>query len=84
MAASLKLPSHVLAYWRTKFPLIRPLVDASGRYRYATNDLYLIRGIQHLVYVELYSIRGAQRILRLRGVEFVRAIGRGEASAVSG
>jgi DNA-binding transcriptional MerR regulator len=49
-----------------------------GRRYYRPDDIELLRGIQHLLYNEGYTIKGVQRILKDSGNKFVIAIGRGE------
>jgi DNA-binding transcriptional MerR regulator len=70
----LKVPQHVLRFWETKFPQIRPMKRAGGRRYYRPDDVDLLRGIRHLLYGEGYTIRGVQRILREQGPRFVEAV----------
>jgi DNA-binding transcriptional MerR regulator len=45
-----------------------------GRRYYRPDDIYLLRGIRHLLYGEGYTIRGVQRILREQGIKFVQSV----------
>jgi DNA-binding transcriptional MerR regulator len=74
VADELKVPQHVLRFWETKFPQIRPMKRAGGRRYYRPDDVDLLRGIRHLLYGEGYTIRGVQRILREQGPKFVQAV----------
>lgn len=76
VAADLGLPQHVLRFWETKFPQIRPLKRGGGRRYYRPDDVELLRGIRHLLYGEGYTIRGVQRILKAQGVRFVMNVWR--------
>lgn len=67
VASELDLPQHVLRFWESKFPQIRPLKRGGGRRYYRPQDVELLRRIRHLLYSEGYTIRGAQRLLRQRG-----------------
>ncbi|QFU16582.1 MerR family transcriptional regulator [Microvirga thermotolerans] len=78
VAEDLDLPQHVLRFWETRFPAIRPLKRGGGRRYYRPEDVDLLKGIRHLLYGEGYTIRGVQRILKEEGVRFVQAVGRGE------
>lgn len=78
VAQELDLPQHVLRFWETRFPQIKPLKRGGGRRYYRPNDVELLRGIRHLLYGEGYTIRGVQRILREQGLRFVAAVARGE------
>lgn len=74
VAAELNLPQHVLRFWETRFPQIKPMKRAGGRRYYRPDDVDLLRGIRHLLYGEGYTIRGVQRILREHGLKFVQTV----------
>jgi len=74
VAQDLDLPQHVLRFWETRFQQIKPLKRGGGRRYYRPDDIDLLRGIQHLLYGEGYTIRGAQRILKDHGVKFVQGV----------
>ncbi|GJD53436.1 hypothetical protein OPKNFCMD_6211 [Methylobacterium crusticola] len=81
VAEDLDLPQHVLRFWETRFTQVRPLKRGGNRRYYRPDDVDLVRGIRQLLYGQGYTIRGAQRILRERGMRFVQAVGRGEQAA---
>lgn len=64
VSAELDIPQHVLRFWETKFPQIRPLKRGGGRRYYRPEDVELLRHIQSLLHQEGYTIRGVQRLLR--------------------
>jgi DNA-binding transcriptional MerR regulator len=74
VAADLNLPQHVLRFWESRFPQIKPMKRAGGRRYYRPDDVDLLRGIRHLLYGEGYTIRGVQRILREHGLKFVQTV----------
>lgn len=74
VADELDVPQHVLRFWESRFPQIRPMKRAGGRRYYRPDDVDLLRGIRHLLYGEGYTIRGVQRILREEGPKFVQAV----------
>ena len=74
VADDLDLPQHVLRFWESRFPQIKPMKRAGGRRYYRPDDVDLLRGIRHLLYGEGYTIRGVQRILREQGPKFVQAV----------
>jgi DNA-binding transcriptional MerR regulator len=74
VADDLDLPQHVLRFWETRFPQIRPLKRGGGRRYYRPDDVELLRGIRHLLYSEGYTIRGVQRILKEQGARFVQMV----------
>lgn len=64
VADELQVPQHVLRFWESKFPLIRPLKRGGGRRYYRPEDIVLLRRISDLLYVQGYTIKGVQRLLR--------------------
>jgi DNA-binding transcriptional MerR regulator len=72
VADDLDVPKHVLRFWEVKFPQIRPMKRGGGRRYYRPEDLVLLRGIQHLLHAQGYTIKGVQKILREQGVEQVK------------
>jgi DNA-binding transcriptional MerR regulator len=81
VAEDIDVPQHVLRFWETRFPQIKPLKRGGGRRYYRREDVDLVRGIRALLYGQGYTIKGVQRILREGGVRNVQAVGRGEAQA---
>ena len=65
----LDVPQHVLRFWETKFPEIQPLKRGGRRRYYRPEDLALLTTIRDLLYVQGYTIRGVQRLLREGGIE---------------
>lgn len=57
------LPHHVLRYWETRFPQLRPLTRAGNRRYYRVEDVALVRRIDALLNREGYTIRGVQQLL---------------------
>ncbi len=83
VAADLDLPQHVLRFWESKFPQVRPLKRAGGRRYYRPDDVELLRAIQRLLYKDGYTIRGVQRILREQGVRGMIALALGDEGAAA-
>ncbi len=63
LAAELGVPQHILRYWETRFPQLRPLQRAGNRRYYRPADVELVRKIHSLLNVEGFTVRGAQKIL---------------------
>lgn len=74
VAEALDLPQHVLRFWETRFPQIKPLKRAGGRRFYRPDDVELLRTIRQLLYADGYTIKGVQRILKEHGVRAVVAM----------
>ncbi len=67
VAAELDVPPHVLRFWETKFSEIQPVKMKGGRRHYRPEDVIRLRSIQHLLYGEGYTIKGAQAALEQNG-----------------
>ena len=64
VSEELDLPAHVLRFWESKFPDIKPLKRGGGRRYYRPEDVDLLRRIRKFLYHEGYTIRGVQKLLR--------------------
>ncbi|HJT05886.1 MAG TPA: MerR family transcriptional regulator [Stellaceae bacterium] len=70
VAQELEVPQHVLRFWESRFPQVRPLKRAGGRRYYRPDDVALLRRIRQCLYDQGYTIKGVQKLLRegaLRG-----------------
>ncbi len=67
LSAELGLPQHILRYWETRFPQLRPLQRAGNRRYYRPDDVALARRINRLLNEEGYTIRGVQQLLAKSG-----------------
>ncbi len=76
VAEDLDLPAHVLRFWESKFPQLKPLKRGGGRRYYRPEDIALLSRIRQCLYHEGYTIRGVQKLLS-EGT--IGAIGRIEA-----
>jgi DNA-binding transcriptional MerR regulator len=70
-AEDLDLPQHVLRFWETRFPQIKPLKRGGGRRYYRPDDVDLLRVIKQLLYGEGYTIKGVQRLFKEQGARAV-------------
>lgn len=59
----LDIKSHVLRYWETEFPQLRPDKGSTGQRLYREKDLRLIKRIKQLLYDEKFTIAGAKKKL---------------------
>ena len=64
VADDLQVPQHVLRFWESKFPQLKPLKRGGGRRYYRPEDITLLRKISELLYTQGYTIKGVQRLLR--------------------
>ena len=68
VADDLEVPQHVLRFWETKFPQIRPMKRGGGRRYYRPEDIELLRSIRDLLYEQGYTIKGVQKLMREGGL----------------
>ncbi len=67
LSGELGLPQHILRYWETRFPQLRPLQRSGNRRYYRPADVALVRRINQLLNVEGFTVRGAQKALAEHG-----------------
>ena len=74
VADVLETPAHVLRFWESRFPQIKPVKRAGGRRYYRPSDVALLAGIKRLLHDEGLTIRGVQKILRDQGARHVAGL----------
>ncbi|KQX17529.1 MULTISPECIES: MerR family transcriptional regulator [unclassified Sphingomonas] len=67
LSAELGIQQHILRYWETRFPQLRPLQRAGNRRYYRPADAALVRRIHSLLNEQGYTIRGVQKLLSQKG-----------------
>jgi DNA-binding transcriptional MerR regulator len=56
--------AHVLRYWETEFPSLRPKKNRAGNRNYRPKDIKAILVIKDLLYKEGFTISGARKKLQ--------------------
>ncbi len=79
VAEELDVPQHVLRFWESKFPQVRPLKRGGGRRYYRPEDVELLARIRQLLYSDGYTIRGVQRLMREGALKVKREAAHAEA-----
>jgi DNA-binding transcriptional MerR regulator len=67
LASELGVPQHILRYWETRFPQLKPLQRAGNRRYYRPDDVALAKRIHSLLENDGYTIRGVQQLLARSG-----------------
>ncbi len=67
VAEELDVQQHVLRFWETKFPQIKPLKRGGGRRYYRPEDVDFLKHIQKLLYEDKYTIKGVQQLFKEQG-----------------
>ena len=69
LSAELGVAQHILRYWESKFPELKPLQRAGNRRYYRAADVALVRRIHRLLGEEGYTVKGVQKLLRSKSAE---------------
>ncbi|MGB0907919.1 MAG: MerR family transcriptional regulator [Maricaulaceae bacterium] len=72
----LGLQPHVLRFWESKFPQIKPMKRGGGRRFYRPEDIEFLRGIKILLHDEKHPIKDVQKLIRKKGAASVVDLGR--------
>ena len=64
LSEQLGVAQHILRYWESRFPQLRPMQRAGNRRYYRPADVELARRINRLLNQEGYTVRGVQKLLR--------------------
>lgn len=56
--------AHVLRYWETQFPALKPRKNRAGNRTYRVGDIKCILAIRKLLYEKGYTIAGAKQKLK--------------------
>ena len=84
LAEELGVPQHILRYWETRFPQLRPLQRAGNRRYYRPADVGLAHRIHRLLNQDGYTIRGVQQLLDSGGGDSEEAAAPAPAQAHGG
>ena len=64
VAGDLEVPQHVLRFWETHFPQVKPSRMRGSRRYYRPEDIELLKKIKILLYSQGYTIKGAKKLIR--------------------
>ncbi len=63
VAQATGLAPHILRYWESRFPQLRPVTRAGNRRYYRPEDVALVERIDRLLNREGYTIKGVQQLI---------------------
>lgn len=69
LSTELGIAPHILRYWETRFPQLKPLQRSGNRRYYRPEDVALVRRIDSLLNRDGYTIKGVQKLLAARGTK---------------
>ncbi len=64
LSQQLGVAQHILRYWESRFPQLKPMQRAGNRRYYRPADVELVYRIHRLLNEEGYTVRGVQKLLR--------------------
>jgi DNA-binding transcriptional MerR regulator len=64
VASELEVPQHVLRFWETHFPQVKPSRMRGGRRYYRPEDVEFLKKIKTLLYLQGYTIKGAKKLIK--------------------
>ena len=67
VSAELGVAQHILRYWESRFPQLKPLTRAGNRRYYRPEDLMLLRRIDQALNRDGYTVKGVQQLLASGG-----------------
>jgi len=67
LSEELGIAQHILRYWESRFPQLKPLQRAGNRRYYRPADVDLVKRIHRLLNQEGYTVRGVQQLLKANG-----------------
>lgn len=76
LSKRIDVATHILRFWETRFPELKPLQRAGNRRYYRPADVELAETLNHLLNVEGYTVKGVQKLLSDHGVKKVVGMAR--------
>ena len=58
------LKQHILRFWESEFPILKPRKNRAGNRAYTERDIKIVQLIKRLLYEEKYTIEGAKNRLK--------------------
>ncbi|WP_448587000.1 MerR family transcriptional regulator [Thermaurantiacus sp.] len=69
VSEALGVPQHILRFWETRFPELRPLKRGGNRRYYRPEDVALCAALKRLLHEEGYTVKGVRRLLATGGTK---------------
>ena len=63
ISAELGVAQHILRYWESRFPQLKPLTRAGNRRYYRPEDVALLKRIDQALNRDGYTVKGVQQLL---------------------
>jgi DNA-binding transcriptional MerR regulator len=80
----LDVPQHVLRFWETRFPELKPLQRGGNRRYYRPADVAFASALHKLLHKDGFTVKGVRKLISEHGASNLVAIANGEAVAPRG
>ncbi len=77
VSEQLGVPQHVLRFWETRFPELKPLQRGGNRRYYRPGDVALASALQRLLHRDGYTVKGVRKLIDAHGIAQLPAIADG-------
>ena len=84
VAEDLDLPQHVLRFWETRFPELKPLQRGGNRRYYRPADVAFAAALHKLLHKDGYTVKGVRKLISDHGAGNLVAIANGDSVATRG
>jgi DNA-binding transcriptional MerR regulator len=81
VSEQLGVPQHVLRFWETRFPELKPLQRGGNRRYYRPGDVAFASALHKLLHQDGYTVKGVRKLITDHGASNLVAIASGEAVA---
>ncbi len=78
VSEALDVPQHILRFWETRFPQLKPLQRGGNRRYYRPEDVALANALHILLHREGYTVKGVQKLMADHGPLGLTALADGQ------
>ena len=78
VSEQLGVPQHVLRFWETRFPELKPLQRGGNRRYYRPGDVAFAAALHKLLHHDGYTVKGVRKLITDNGAQNLVAIASGE------
>lgn len=82
VSEQLGVPQHVLRFWETRFPELKPLQRGGNRRYYRPGDVAFAAALHKLLHQDGYTVKGVRKLISDHGAGNLVAIANGGAAPV--
>jgi DNA-binding transcriptional MerR regulator len=80
VSEQLGVPQHVLRFWETRFPELKPLQRGGNRRYYRPGDVAFAAALHKLLHQDGYTVKGVRKLIADHGAGNLVAIANGTAA----